>query len=174
MGQIQNVSPDMKEAIRRKSAYMLPNNPTEAGWKADDIRKAFYEAIIGTKDSLLAEIERVISEANKSFFEADLLEDGAVEYKVTANGTNPYQIANMGAVQNVANGILITIKQYVDEKISKTVIDYITALIAGAPESFDTLKEISDWIKEHEDDAASMNSSIQEIKKSVPKIVRLI
>lgn len=32
--------------------------------------------------------------------------------------------------------------------------------MANAPEDFDTLKEISDWIESHEDSAAAMNSSI--------------
>ena len=33
-------------------------------------------------------------------------------------------------------------------------------MIAGAPESFDTLKEVSDWIATHGQDAAEMNSAI--------------
>ena len=46
--------------------------------------------------------------------------------------------------------------------VKKTVADSIADVVAGAPESLDTLKEISDWISGHADDAASMNSAIQE------------
>lgn len=45
--------------------------------------------------------------------------------------------------------------------VEHTVAEYITALIAGAPASLDTLKEIADWIIGHAEDAAAMNSQIQ-------------
>jgi hypothetical protein len=56
----------------------------------------------------------------------------------------------------------------------KTVTTHIANIIANAPNSFDTLKEIADWIENHSDDAASMNSEIQELKRNQPKVVRLI
>ena len=46
--------------------------------------------------------------------------------------------------------------------VSKTVADAIAKVVADAPEDFDTLKEISDWISNHADDAAAMNSAIQQ------------
>lgn len=36
----------------------------------------------------------------------------------------------------------------------------VAKIVASAPESFDTLKEIADWISTHSDDAAAMNSAI--------------
>lgn len=44
--------------------------------------------------------------------------------------------------------------------VANTVAAYITDLIAGAPASLDTLKEIADWIENHAEDAAAMNSRI--------------
>ena len=44
----------------------------------------------------------------------------------------------------------------------KTVTDKIADLINGADESFDTLKEISDWINEHPESVAEINKKIQE------------
>lgn len=44
-----------------------------------------------------------------------------------------------------------------DEKITEKVAE----IVAGAPEDFDTLKEMSDWLTQHADSAASMNSAIQ-------------
>lgn len=38
----------------------------------------------------------------------------------------------------------------------------IAEVVAEAPEDFDTLKEISDWISHHEDSAAAMNTAIQQ------------
>ena len=64
MGKIQNISAETKAAIRRKSAHSLPNNPTDAGMKADDIRRAFWEPVIDAAYSALAEVDRVINEVN--------------------------------------------------------------------------------------------------------------
>ena len=47
-------------------------------------------------------------------------------------------------------------KLQTDELISGKVAE----IIADAPEDFDTLKELSDWIYSHEDSAAAMNSAI--------------
>ena len=44
--------------------------------------------------------------------------------------------------------------------VKKTVADEIAKVVAGEPDSFDTLKEVSDWISTHGQDAASMNSAI--------------
>lgn len=48
-------------------------------------------------------------------------------------------------------------KQQTDTKITEKVAE----IVADAPQDFDTLKEISDWIDSHEDSAAAMNSAIQ-------------
>lgn len=44
--------------------------------------------------------------------------------------------------------------------ISTTVTDVVSKLIADAPEDFNTLKEIADWIDTHEDSASAMNTAI--------------
>lgn len=44
----------------------------------------------------------------------------------------------------------------------------IAEIIAEAPDSFDTLKEIADWISSHKDDASSMNSAITALENSQP------
>jgi hypothetical protein len=48
-------------------------------------------------------------------------------------------------------------KTETDTKITEKVAE----IVADAPEDFDTLKEMSDWISSHEDSAAAMNSAIQ-------------
>lgn len=64
MAKIQKVSAEAKSAIQRKSAYSLPNNPTDSGYKASDIRNAFYKPIIDAANSALTEIDRVVEELN--------------------------------------------------------------------------------------------------------------
>lgn len=58
--------------------------------------------------------------------------------------------------------------------VSKTVYDAVAEIIAGAPESRDTLKEISDWIDSHASDAAGMNSQINTNKTDIGNLKTLI
>lgn len=58
--------------------------------------------------------------------------------------------------------------------VSKVVADGIASIIADAPESLDTLKEISDWISGHESDAASMNSSISSNTAAITALQNLV
>lgn len=51
--------------------------------------------------------------------------------------------------------------------VKQAVSDGIAEVVAGAPEDFDTLKEMSDWISTHETSASAMNSQIQDNKKAI-------
>ena len=53
------------------------------------------------------------------------------------------------------------------EQVNDTVATEIAKVVANAPEDFDTLKEMSDWIAGHEDDAAAMNSAISDNKTAI-------
>ena len=55
-------------------------------------------------------------------------------------------------------------------QIKEQILTEISGIIADAPESFDTLKEISDWISTHEGSAATMNSSIAANTKAIEEI----
>ena len=53
------------------------------------------------------------------------------------------------------------------EQVNSTVTTEIAKVVADAPEDFDTLKEMSDWIAGHEDDASAMNSAISDNKTAI-------
>lgn len=63
--EIAQISEDTKAAIRRKTAEILPDNPTAAGMKAADIKAAFFKGLTDSNLSILAELARVITEANE-------------------------------------------------------------------------------------------------------------
>ena len=46
--------------------------------------------------------------------------------------------------------------------VQKQVADAVAQIVSDAPEAYDTLKEISDWISSHASDASEMNSAIQQ------------
>ena len=53
------------------------------------------------------------------------------------------------------------------DDVTAEIIAEIAKVVADAPEDFDTLKEMSDWIAGHEDDAAAMNSAISDNKNAI-------
>lgn len=50
---------------------------------------------------------------------------------------------------------------YTKPQTDARITEKVAEIVADAPQDFDTLKEISDWISSHEDSAAAMNSAIQ-------------
>lgn len=61
-----------------------------------------------------------------------------------------------------------------DGSVKKAVADAVASIVNGAPEAYDTLKEISDWISSHASDAAGMNSQIKTNKEDITKLKTLI
>lgn len=58
--------------------------------------------------------------------------------------------------------------------VKKTVADAVAKIVADAPDSFDTLKEISDWISTHSESASAMNTAIQDNSKAITALQALI
>ena len=58
--------------------------------------------------------------------------------------------------------------------MSGSVAYQIAQIVAGADESFDTLKEIADWITTHKTDAATMNSQISTNKDDIASLKTLV
>ena len=69
---INKISDSSRNAIIKKSVNMLPNNPSEKGFKAEAIKKAMYDIVTGKKESIIAELDRIIDEINKAFTDDDI------------------------------------------------------------------------------------------------------
>jgi len=50
---------------------------------------------------------------------------------------------------------------YTKPQTDARITEKVAEIVSDAPEDFDTLKEMSDWIDSHEDSAAAMNTAIQ-------------
>ena len=58
-----------------------------------------------------------------------------------------------------------------DTKSARTIAsEEVAKIVAGADESFDTLKEIADWIATHKTDATAMNTAITALEKKLSGI----
>lgn len=61
-------------------------------------------------------------------------------------------------------------KTWILEQITTEVTSKIAEVVANAPEDFNTLKEIADWISTHADDASAMNSQIIQNKNDIKSL----
>lgn len=99
---INKISQETMNAILRKSAYRLPDNPSEQGFKAADIKKAFYQFIDDSTASICAEVNRVVEEANTDIANKDTLVDTH-----TTDKNNPHEVTKsqvgLGNVDNTSD-----------------------------------------------------------------------
>ena len=98
-----------------------------------------------------------------------LTSDNAIQNKVVTEKFNSVEAkvnANETTIQSHTTA-LATLNGEGEGSVKKTVTDEIAKVVADAPESLDTLKEISDWISGHESDASAMNSAIQTNKSDI-------
>lgn len=96
---INKISQETMNAILRKSAYRLPDNPSEQGFKAADIKKAFYQFIDDSTASICAEVNRVVEEANTDIANKDTLVDTH-----TTDKNNPHEVTkSQVGLSNVDN-----------------------------------------------------------------------
>ena len=58
--------------------------------------------------------------------------------------------------------------------VAHTAAQAVAEIVAAAPESFDTLKEIADWISSHAESASAMNTAISENRQGLEALTGLV
>lgn len=66
MPKINKTSTEVRNAILRKSAYSLPDNPSNLGYKPKEIRERLYKPIIDESNSMQSELDRIVDELNEN------------------------------------------------------------------------------------------------------------
>lgn len=94
-----------------------------------------------------------------------------IEGKITASKYNDTEIKKSIKANTDAIGVL---NGTGEGSVDKKVADAVASIVADAPASYDTLKEISDWISTHESGASAMNSSIQANKTDIANLAKLV
>ena len=61
---INKTTEEMRNKIRRNTVIVMPDRPSERGIRASDIKDALSKPICGDENSVLAELDRVVDEAN--------------------------------------------------------------------------------------------------------------
>lgn len=159
-----NKADKVKNAVAGHLAGLDSNgNLTDSGKTVNDFDAA------GAADSAKAEVMTYVGTIPTGAKAKDVV--SYIKEAVTAGAYNDTQIkadvaANKAAI-NTLNGTG-------DGSVKKAVSDAVASIVANAPEAYDTLKEISDWISSHTSDAAGMNSQIKTNKESIAALKTLI
>lgn len=61
---INKTSLAVREAMRRKSPANMPDDPSRRGWTTEEIKRAYYDYVIGSTNSILSELDRIIDQYN--------------------------------------------------------------------------------------------------------------
>lgn len=105
-----------------------------------------------TSDGIYKAIDEVSSELNQT---GERIEANSAAIADEAKRAKAAEAANAKAIE-ILNGDKETVGS-----VAHTTAEALAELVAGAPESLDTLKEIAAWIEGHSDDAATMNKNIK-------------
>lgn len=126
-----------------------------AAKSAADAAQADVDALEGKVGTVPADktVVQMISDAQA----AATYDDTALVGRVSANET-----------------AIATLNGTGEGSVSKQVADAVAQIVADAPEAYDTLKEISDWISSHASDASAMNSQINTNKTDIANLTALV
>ena len=136
-----------KYADEKAAAAQAAAEATAAGDATSKVNAA-KEEIKGTTDALDGRIKAVEDDYLKAADKTELQGNiDALSGRVTANETA------IGVLNGEGEG-----------SVKKQVADAIANVVAGAPEDFDTLKEVADWIGSDTTGAAQMQADIATLK----------
>ena len=149
----------------------------------NNILKKVYSRITGETDEKIdLNTQAIESNANRINENKLAIEQTNKNLTATANNLSHTITSNYSVLNSKIEANDAKIKENADKMATREDLDNtaaqireqiaieISGIIADAPESFDTLKEISDWISTHEGSAATMNSSIAANTKAIEEI----
>lgn len=88
------------------------------------------------------------------------------EKKVLTGDGNWTQLS-IPNTDDLENKVTVLIGKDGNKSVRTIAADEVAKIVAGADESYDTLKEISDWITKHPDNVTEINSEITTIKELI-------
>ena len=113
---IEPVSPEVRAAIKRKSAYNLPDRPSERGMKPDEIKRTLWSPMLDESNSLMAELIRIVTEANICFTNLWALVNSFHEKIENGDFDGEDGVSPTLSVTNITGGYKITLKDLSGEK----------------------------------------------------------
>lgn len=103
--------------------------------------------------------DEYIQKINKNISDISSLNQKTDASNSVVNSLSTHLQTAFTQISQKANSDDVYTKTETDSRITSKVSE----IVAGAPEDFDTLKEMSDWLTNHEDSAAEMNTAITKL-----------
>ena len=91
----------------------------------------------------------------------------AGDEKKVLTGDGNWTELNIPDTTDLENQVSTLIDGDVNKSAREIAVEEVTKIVTGADESYNTLKEISDWIISHPEDVAEINSEITTIKELI-------
>lgn len=98
-------------------------------------------------------------------------DDTQVKADIAANTTAINNEITRAKAAEEANASAI---EALEASVAQDIADAVAGIIADAPEAYDTLKEISDWIAKHPNEVAALNTSIQANADAIDELEALV
>lgn len=109
---IKKVDEGVRWAILRKTAYSLPNRPSDAGMTPEQIKTAFYRAFTDAEQSVLAELDRVVNEVDKEVLSLSyIVKEIVASLELSQNGISESFKTIEGEIEKNREGIAGCIKR---------------------------------------------------------------
>ena len=143
---------DITTSDPTKQPLLTWDNAPTSGSENPVTSDGIFQAVAATGDKIDQAGERIA--ANSAAIEEETKRAAAAEQE------------NKAAIDKL-NG-----DEEMEGSVAHTTAEAIAKLIAGAPESLDTLKEIAAWIEGHAGDAAAMNQGIKANAKAIEEEAR--
>lgn len=103
------------------------------------------------------------------------LYDSLLKAKIATDiAASKYDDTDLKSRMSLNESAITTLNGEGEGSVKKQVNDAVAKIISDAPEAYDTLKEISDWISSHASDASAMNSQINTNKSELTTLKTLI
>ena len=123
--------------------------------KVKEITDGNKSSISSLETKLNTKADQSALSALQTTVEGKVDEEDLASYATKTELSSYATSATVTELQNTVNDLPTT------DAVESTVAEKIAEVVASAPEQFDTLKEIADWISTHTTDVATMNSKIK-------------
>lgn len=149
------------ESLRSKIDDEILNNKKTDETQSEEIEEqsekdAQHDEAIANLESSVGEVSEKAEQAQESAEQAAAAAAQAGEDAAAAKG-----VADEAKAMAEENAAAIEVLNGDGEgSVNKTVSDAINEVVSGAPEAFDTLKEIGEYLEEHGSEVADMMSAI--------------
>ncbi len=170
---IKKVSQASKDAIRRKSAYALPDRPSDQGLKPDEIKRAFYQPVVDVSNSVISEIDRLTDDINAELTALGATDDDAQqqldEEIERAEGAEAQLQANIDAETERAEGVEGGLQSQIDEIVQSGVDLTAREQIAAETERAEAAEQqLGSRIAENSSNIQGLQQDVEKIESYIP------